>query len=327
MIRRVVDRYGREIYRAPETERPVVSEATAYLMTSMMADVVSRGTATTARAAGLRVKAAGKTGTSSNFADAWFVGYTPDLATAVWVGYPRGEIEMKPSCAGSSEPCKPTRTATSGGVTGGSWPASIWRLFMMRALANQPARSFGVPDSGVVTVEFDTRNGCLAGRFTPDEYRRYGPFVAGTEPTRYCREPGDAVRVPDVLRFPIEEAVRILHSAGLAVNRSPKNTSTYPPGRVLAVSPRAGTLVPGGSTVSLTVSATSAEVPDVLGRTRSEAVAAIRAADLEPRVIVARESNSDAAERNAERVWKQAPSGGSDVDEGSTVTIWVNPDD
>jgi serine/threonine-protein kinase len=117
------------------------------------------------------------------------------------------------------------------------------------------------------------------------------------------------VRVPDVLRFPIEEAVRILHSAGLAVNRSPKNTSTYPPGRVLAVSPRAGTLVPGGSTVSLTVSATSAEVPDVLGRTRSEAVAAIRAADLEP------------------RVWKQAPSGGSDVDEGSTVTIWVNPDD
>lgn len=86
-IRRVVDRDGREIYRAPETERPVISEATAYLMTSMMADVVDRGTATTARAVGFRMRAAGKTGTSSDYTDAWFVGYTPRLVAGVWFGY------------------------------------------------------------------------------------------------------------------------------------------------------------------------------------------------------------------------------------------------
>jgi 1A family penicillin-binding protein len=86
MIRRVVDRYGREIYRGAQTERQVISEATAFLMTSMMADVVDRGTATTARSVGFQLAAAGKTGTSQSFADAWFIGYTPKLVTGVWVG-------------------------------------------------------------------------------------------------------------------------------------------------------------------------------------------------------------------------------------------------
>jgi penicillin-binding protein 1A len=87
LIRRVVDRYGRELYRARDTERPVVSEATAFLMTSIMADVVDRGTGHAARANGFRLKAAGKTGTSQSYADAWFVGYTPQLVTGVWFGY------------------------------------------------------------------------------------------------------------------------------------------------------------------------------------------------------------------------------------------------
>lgn len=87
LIRKVLDRHGREIYRAPSSERPVISEATAYLMTSMMADVVNRGTASTARTSGLKFAAAGKTGTSQSYADAWFVGYTPHLVTGVWFGH------------------------------------------------------------------------------------------------------------------------------------------------------------------------------------------------------------------------------------------------
>jgi penicillin-binding protein 1A len=86
-IRRVLDRYGRELYRAPETDRPVISEATAYLMTSMMADVLNRGSATTARMTGFTLQAAGKTGTSNDYTDAWFVGYTPQLVTGLWIGY------------------------------------------------------------------------------------------------------------------------------------------------------------------------------------------------------------------------------------------------
>ena len=94
LIRRVVDRYGRELYRAPGTERQVITEATAYLMTSMMADVIARGTAANARSSGVKFSAAGKTGTSQSYADAWFVGYTPRLVTGVWFGYDHPQTIM-----------------------------------------------------------------------------------------------------------------------------------------------------------------------------------------------------------------------------------------
>ena len=99
-IRRVVDRFGREIYRAPQSERPVISDATAYLMTSMLADVVNRGTAAGARSAGFKLRAAGKTGTSNDYTDAWFVGYTPHLVTGVWFGYDKPHMIMRRGFAG-----------------------------------------------------------------------------------------------------------------------------------------------------------------------------------------------------------------------------------
>jgi len=226
---------------------------------------------------------------------------------------------------GSTDPCRPTRTATSGGVTGGSWPASIWRVFMLRALAGVPARDFGAPEGGIVTVLIDTRNGCLAGRFTPVEYRSYAPFARGSQPTRSCREPGDAVKVPDVLGFPVNEAIRALRSVGLGVSRRPKESSTYPPGRVIAFAPAAGKLVPAGATVTLTVSVRGVTVPDVLGQSRSSAVATLRGRGLEARVVVAKESDDKRARKNAGLVWKQAPAAGTQVRRDATATIWVNP--
>ena len=95
LIRKVLNREGREIYRAPATERPVIAEATAFVMSSMMADVVNRGTASAARAHGFKLAAAGKTGTSQSYADAWFVGYTPNLVTGVWFGYDTPRTIMK----------------------------------------------------------------------------------------------------------------------------------------------------------------------------------------------------------------------------------------
>ncbi len=87
MIRRVVDRNGREIYAAPNSERPVISEATAYMMSSMMSDVLRYGTGASARSAGFKLQAAGKTGTSQDYSDAWFVGFTPKIVTGVWFGF------------------------------------------------------------------------------------------------------------------------------------------------------------------------------------------------------------------------------------------------
>ena len=99
-IRRVEDRHGRVIYRAAGEERRVISDATAYQMTSMMADVLNRGTATAARGTGFRLQAAGKTGTSDGFTDAWFVGYTPHLVTGVWFGFDQPRMIMNRGFAG-----------------------------------------------------------------------------------------------------------------------------------------------------------------------------------------------------------------------------------
>ncbi len=87
LVRRVEDRDGHVLYAADDVSTRAVSDTTAFLMSSMMADAVNAGTATRARALGFTLPAAGKTGTTNSFHDAWFVGYTPSLVTGVWVGF------------------------------------------------------------------------------------------------------------------------------------------------------------------------------------------------------------------------------------------------
>jgi penicillin-binding protein 1A len=89
LMTRVEDADGVAIWHAPEQRKQAISATTAYLMSSMLSDVVSSGTAANARAAGFRLPAAGKTGTTDDYADAWFIGYTPRLLTGVWFGLDR----------------------------------------------------------------------------------------------------------------------------------------------------------------------------------------------------------------------------------------------
>ena len=86
-IRRVEDREGEVIYEAPSNDLQVVSEQTAFLLSSMLSDVVNYGTAWKARGVGFMLPAAGKTGTTNDYVDAWFVGYTPKLVAGVWIGF------------------------------------------------------------------------------------------------------------------------------------------------------------------------------------------------------------------------------------------------
>jgi penicillin-binding protein 1A len=108
--------------------RRAISEGTAAVVTRILEQNVQSGTGT--RAAFGR-PAAGKTGTNEEHADAWFAGYTPELATTVWIGYTKGEIPME-SVHGIA-------------VSGGSFPAEIWRLFMEPALEGTEPRSFPEP--------------------------------------------------------------------------------------------------------------------------------------------------------------------------------------
>ncbi|HEX2293699.1 MAG TPA: PBP1A family penicillin-binding protein [Actinomycetota bacterium] len=125
-----------------------VSAGTAYLVTKALEDVVERGTG---RAADIGRPAAGKTGTTNDYVDAWFVGYTPDLVAAVWVGYPQGAVPMY--------------DVHGVRVTGGSFPALIWRQFMTAALAGEPPKPFRIPKAELVTVEIDPKTGLLANEW------------------------------------------------------------------------------------------------------------------------------------------------------------------
>jgi penicillin-binding protein 1A len=111
-----------------------VTPATAFLMSSMLSDVIASGTATAARAAGFRLPAAGKTGTTDNYQDAWFIGYTPHLVAGVWFGMDR-----------------PAPIMNRGFAAVVAVPA--WAEFMRRATAHDPADGFTPPpDVEKVTI-------------------------------------------------------------------------------------------------------------------------------------------------------------------------------
>ncbi|MDQ3785070.1 MAG: transglycosylase domain-containing protein [Actinomycetota bacterium] len=245
-ITKIVDSRGRTIYRATPRPKRVLDPVTSYLTTSALEQVITRGTGA---GAGIGRPAAGKTGTAQEYRDAWFAGYTPNLTAAVWVGYPEGQIEMKTSCYDTAA-CRPTRIQ----VTGGSWPAEIWQAFMLRALANTPALDFKAPKGGITTVVIDTRNGCLAGAFTPADARAEAVFAANTAPTRSCIEPGDRNKVPGVLGLSVDAATQALSKEGFGVSVDKRQTSEAPPGVVIGQDPSSGTAVAAGTTVTLLVS-------------------------------------------------------------------------
>jgi penicillin-binding protein 1A len=123
---------GTHKYSNDPLRKQVVSENNAAMVTSILQQVITEGTGH--RAALSDRTAAGKTGTTENYGDAWFVGYTPQLVTAVWVGYPDKLIPMETEFEGDP-------------VAGGTFPALIWKSFMERALKheNDPPESFPAP--------------------------------------------------------------------------------------------------------------------------------------------------------------------------------------
>ena len=167
-IIRIYDRYRNNWTEIPAVSNPVLSPAIAYITTSMLKDVLVYGTAKSLYGFSRKRLAAGKTGTTDDYRDAWFIGYTPQLITGVWAGYD------KPKPMGR-------------GFTGGAICAPIWERFMRQALANKPDAEFLKPDS-VISVQIDPTTGYLA---TPDcPKKREEFYIAGTQPTLYCPNHG-----------------------------------------------------------------------------------------------------------------------------------------
>ena len=132
---------GKVIADVSAKPKQVLDANDADLVTSALEDVVTYGTGTVAGLSDRPV--AGKTGTAQDYVDAWFCGYTPQLATCVWVGYPQGEIPLD-----SVEGVSP--------VFGGTIPAAIWHDFMTVAMQGKPVEEFAVPSNEGHTIGPET---------------------------------------------------------------------------------------------------------------------------------------------------------------------------
>jgi penicillin-binding protein 1A len=168
---RVEDAYGRVLFEHLVQADPVLDPGTAYQVVDMMKAVVDTGSGRRVRAQGFNRPCAGKTGTSNNFMDAWFTGFTPALCTSVWVGYDR-QVRL---------------TDQHGvGITGGRGAAPIWAQFMLQATADEPERNFPVPEE-IRFERIDPESGCPIDSRDP----RAGITVAVKTGQTLC---GEAVR-------------------------------------------------------------------------------------------------------------------------------------
>jgi membrane carboxypeptidase/penicillin-binding protein len=149
-IRRVEDPLGRVLEEHIVRGRRSLDPAISYQVVDMMRGVLSTGTGRVVRQMGFDLPAAGKTGTSDDFRDSWFTGFTPTLSVSVWVGFDRG-VRM--------------RDTNGVGITGGRGAAPIWTDFMIKATDGEPAREFVVPPD-IHFESVDPLNGEIAAKWT-----------------------------------------------------------------------------------------------------------------------------------------------------------------
>ncbi|MBF0376938.1 MAG: PBP1A family penicillin-binding protein [Desulfamplus sp.] len=156
MIWRVEDAFGRVIYEHLVRGRKVLDPEITYQVVDMMKSVIDRGSGRTIREMGFTRPAAGKTGTTDSYNDAWFTGFTPTLCTTVWTGFDRKRT---------------LKIANQQGITGGKVPATIWAEFMNEAMKNEPLRDFSIPD-GIHFENADLLSGCKVNKVLEQDKNR-----------------------------------------------------------------------------------------------------------------------------------------------------------
>ena len=161
-IEAIVDGGNHLIYEHPVTQERLMSRAVAYLITGALQGVFQYGTASSAARLGLNFQAAGKTGTTDDYRDAYFMGYTRRLVTGVWVGFDAPETI---------------------GLTGAAAALPAWIRYMNNAV-RQPGLGFGPPPPGMVMLSIDPASGGIATPACPRVQQL--PFLEGTEPTQLC---------------------------------------------------------------------------------------------------------------------------------------------
>ncbi|WP_336250272.1 penicillin-binding protein [Stomatohabitans albus] len=228
VVSKITDEHGQVVYegatgKGTRTVEPAVAWATTRAMTA----VVDEGTG---HAADIGRPFAGKTGTSQNNSDAWFTGFTRDVAVAVWVGDPQAQTPLRP-------PVTPIE------VSGANWPAMIAGQTVSGIERQINLRPFTVPEGERVRVLIDKTRGCLPNPNTPPALLAEIDFPAGQEPTSVCVEPTapDRITVPNVVGLKADTATQAMEDVGLRVTVTEQANDQVPPGVVWAQTPNPGT--------------------------------------------------------------------------------------
>jgi 1A family penicillin-binding protein len=316
-VTHIEDASGNLIFEHLPAYSRVFSEEVARDVTSALTDAVRRGTGQQAK---IGRPIAGKTGTTEGTHDAWFVGYTPELVAAVWVGFPEGNIPM----------VAPNTEYT---ITGGTWPARIWSRFAIAALEGV---GYSPVDTGseveLVTVSLDTATGFLAGPLCPRAHVATVQLRPAVVPSIICpiHNPqglvvADRGTVPEVEGFGVTDAVMLLEASGYDIRISWTAESEYiTPGTIVSQSPKSFSALEAGQVVAIAVAGPEPGtfVPDVTGRHQIDATARLEGAGLTVDTITLQDPTPD-EEAASNLVWAQFPASGEAA--SGTVTIWIQP--
>jgi penicillin-binding protein 1A len=287
----------------PKKQRVLTPAKTATL-NSILQQVVTEGTGKRAAIPGF--VAAGKTGTTENHGDAWFVGYTPRLAVAVWVGYPK---ELRPML-----------TEFDGGeVAGGTWPALIWKTFMVKALEKLEAKPEAFPSPGFLYsgpryVVFRD------GRLQLDNGRCRNAVqllvFSGEGPSRTANCKPNEVEVPVLMRTEVSEARARLAAQPLrpTVVYKPARAGQRP-GIVVGQIPPRGTLSAGDEVTLIVTKPLHGVVPKVVGLRLERALRRLEQRKL--RAVVPDTDEDDMSRK----IVRQVPAGGVAAAPGMTVRL------
>jgi penicillin-binding protein 1A len=317
-ITKITDASGKVLYEHKVVKKRVLNPAVAALVDQALQAVMTQGTG---RHIQLGRPAGGKTGTSEEYHDAWFAGFTPQLVGIRWVGFPKGEIAMRPP-----------RTRIT--VFGSSWPGHMWQSWMLEALKGVPAVPFPTAEEAFVKVRVDTLRNCLPNQFTPPYLIQEKPFLKGTEPTAVCTEPssGDIDSTPNVVGEVSTLGRDTLLKAGFDVVTLSQYCPAYPEGTVCDQTPAPGSAATVGQRAYIYVSNDQAvnQVPMVIGRTLDRAKQKLAEYGYKAKVVIKQNTGGyagcqDSAETGSGRVWLQDPCASANYGKGSTVTIFVNP--
>jgi penicillin-binding protein 1A len=303
-ITHIEDAHGKTVYENAPVRRRVMSADDAALLTQLLQGVVTSGTGKAAALANQPV--AGKTGTTENYGDAWFVGYTPQLVTAVWVGYPKGLRPMLTEYHGRA-------------VAGGTFPAQIWKSFMESALKRIGAQPTGFPSPPYQGIE-SRRVTYRDGRIELDNGRcksvSYLTYFSGRGPAKTANCKPNEVDVPNLVGWNVDAA-----RARLAAQ--PLNAQViYKPaapgervGVVVKQYPHAGTLSSYQKVTLVLAKPLHGTVPSLVGLRLPQARAKLKKLKLKPAV--------ERAVGKPGKVVAQKPRAGVAAAPGMTVRVQI----